>query len=183
MSGHHATQPITGELPEPISEKLCALPRGPESSGARQQFNCGDSSRGRSLPNSLPRPIGWPVALLLSRSVTWDEFSDSTGLRASRAGRSYMQVPRILSHVRPALSHSAFVVYERGEAPGYADCSRAHPATNPKRTMATTAHFMRLASVCGGHVRIPDERSGQTSSLVSTLTLRGEIREARGGGR
>ena len=47
-----------------------------------------------------------------------------------------MHTPEILSHVRPALSHSLFVVYERGDAPGYGACSLAHPAVNAKMTTA-----------------------------------------------
>jgi hypothetical protein len=57
-----------------------------------------------------------------------------------------MQTPEIPFQVRPALSHSLFVMYERGEAPGYADCSRAHPAMNPKRIKAAAMVFMGFAS-------------------------------------
>jgi hypothetical protein len=42
----------------------------------------------------------------------------------------YMQTPEIRSQVRPAFSHPLFVVYERGAAPEYADCSRA-PSDEP----------------------------------------------------
>jgi len=45
----------------------------------------------------------------------------------------YMQTPEIRSQVRPAFSHPLFVVYERGEAPGYDvsyDSRLAHPAMN-----------------------------------------------------
>ena len=45
-----------------------------------------------------------------------------------------MHTPENRSHVRPALSHSLFVVYERGEAPGYGACSLAQPAVNAKMT-------------------------------------------------
>jgi hypothetical protein len=41
-----------------------------------------------------------------------------------------MQTPEIRSQVRPAFSHPLFVVYERGAAPAYADCSRA-PSDEP----------------------------------------------------
>jgi hypothetical protein len=41
-----------------------------------------------------------------------------------------MQTPEIRSQVRPAFSHPLFVVYDRGAAPEYADCSRA-PSDEP----------------------------------------------------
>jgi len=67
----------------------------------------------------------------------------------TRARLSYMQTPEIPFHVRPALSHSLFVVYERGEAPGYdvsCDSWLAQPATNPTRTRAKARVFMGVPS-------------------------------------
>ena len=62
-----------------------------------------------------------------------------------------MQTPEIRSQVRPALSHSLFVVYERGEAPGYDvsyDSWLAQPAMNPTTTRAKARVFMGFPS-CG----------------------------------
>jgi hypothetical protein len=56
-----------------------------------------------------------------------------------------MQTPEIPFHVRPALAHSLFVVYERGDAPGYdvsCDSWLAHPPMNPMRIRAKAKVFM-----------------------------------------
>jgi hypothetical protein len=61
------------------------------------------------------------------------------------AARGYMHTPEIPLHVRPALSHSLFVVYDRGEAPGYdvaCDSWLAHPATKATRAKTTARVFM-----------------------------------------
>src|SRR5215470_7292112 len=47
-----------------------ALPYGTEPSGPWQRFDCAGSSRGWSRRDSLPRPLGRPVALLLSGCVS-----------------------------------------------------------------------------------------------------------------
>jgi len=61
------------------------------------------------------------------------------------AARGYMQTLEIPLHVRPALSHSLFVVYDRGEAPGYdvaCDSRLAHPAIKPRTAKTTARVFM-----------------------------------------
>ena len=61
-----------------------------------------------------------------------------------------MHTPEIRSHVRPAPSHSLFVVYERGEAPGYGAFSLAHPAVNAKMTTAMATDFIGVTSFISG---------------------------------
>jgi hypothetical protein len=66
--------------------------------------------------------------------------------------RDYMQTPEIRSQVRPELSHSLFVVYERGEAPGYDvsyDSWLAQPAMNPTTTRTKARVFMGSPPVGG----------------------------------
>lgn len=57
-----------------------------------------------------------------------------------------MHTPENRSHVRPALSHSLFVVYERGEAPGYGACSLAQPAVKAKMTTAMARALIGMTS-------------------------------------
>ena len=71
----------------------------------------------------------------------------------ARACLSYMQTLEIPLHVRPALSHSLFVVYERGEAPGYdvsCESRLAQPAMKPTRIRAKAKVFMGSPPVVGG---------------------------------
>jgi hypothetical protein len=74
-----------------------------------------------------------------------------------------MHTPEIRSHVRPALSHSLFVVYERGEAPGYGAWSLAHPAVNAKMTTAMARALIGMTSLRSGSCReraaLPDLRN------------------------
>src|SRR5262249_33008831 len=58
-----------------------ALPRGAESPGSRQRFDCTDSSGGRSRRDSLSRSLGWPVALLLSGSLSVGQVFGQYGRR------------------------------------------------------------------------------------------------------
>jgi hypothetical protein len=56
-----------------------------------------------------------------------------------------MQTPEIPLQVRPALSHSLFVVYDLGDAPGYDvayDSWLAHPAINPTTAKTMVRVFM-----------------------------------------
>jgi hypothetical protein len=82
--------------------------------------------------------------------------SRSTGRLGNAGGwllrEAYMQTPEMPLQVRPALSHSLFVVYDRGEAPGYDvayDSWLAHPAMNPITANATASVFMGLPPVRG----------------------------------
>jgi hypothetical protein len=70
-----------------------------------------------------------------------------------------MQTLEKQSHVRPALSHSLLVVYDRGEAPGYDvsyDSRLAHPARTP-RGQGQDEGFMGSSPV-GMDVAIPEPR-------------------------
>src|SRR5262245_54570865 len=61
-----------------------ALPRGAESSGARQRFASAGSSPNRQRRSSLPRTFGRPVALLLPGSMSVGRISDSTVVAPTR---------------------------------------------------------------------------------------------------
>jgi hypothetical protein len=96
-------------------------------------------------------------------------FSGEPG-RISLVRLDYMQTPDIRSQVRPALSHSLFVVYDGGEAPGFDDSWLAHPATRPTRTRAMAMAFMGLpASVAPRRPKLHADARGVIPRAAGTL--------------
>jgi len=81
-----------------------------------------------------------------------------------------MHTPEIRSHVRPAPSHPLFVVYERGEAPGYGACSLAHPAVTTVLVGADSPAQVDDAVAMATH-EVPD-------GLWEALTAEGLLAEA-----
>jgi hypothetical protein len=152
--------------------------------------------RGSSLQRAALRPIAqvWPVsqrgaseALAGQRTPAQaSEYPTAagrclrlSGTRPAAAGRlhadAYMQTPEKRSQVRPASSHSLFVVYDRGEAPGYEvsyDSRVAIPVTYSRHGGA--AHLDRLE---GHGVTL---RHGASSRRRSRWSPDGVRDEARG---
>src|SRR5262245_29516058 len=97
-----------------------------------------------------------------------------------------MHTPELRSHVRPAPSHSLFVVYERGEAPGYGACSPAHPAVNAKMTTAMARVLIGMTSLrsvrCRERVALSDLRNSVASVGAIPPPPRVKIRSSRAEG-
>lgn len=86
------------------------------------------TSPGRHTTENVGSPLRWNThgtARFVSRvnfsvSARWGvERRAEFRRHVEAAAQGYMQTPEIPSQVRPALWHSLFVVYDRGEAPGY----------------------------------------------------------------
>jgi len=87
----------------------------------------------------------------------------------------YMQTPEIRSQVRPAFSHPLFVVYDRGAAPEYADCSRA-PSDEPHEdeTMVTALMGVPFCEESRSNLRALRDRP--RCLVKATLRRLGEAR-------
>jgi len=140
-----ATWPSCSSRPEARADHGRHL-RTPSCAPGRRLDTCPSIGSSRTRADAYGRPE--PRDSRRRRAVPSHRQAGRRGTRQTMppAGRrDYMQTPEIRSQVRPALSHSLFVVYERGEAPGYDvsyDSWLAQPAMNPATTRTKARVFM-----------------------------------------